>query len=89
MSNKRITLSCKRKGCKVSFKQITTNQEYCSPECREIESNENEKYPEYRCGGCNKMVPLGFNPVKEYNKWASFTCPECGYKRKIKETISI
>lgn len=44
---------------------------------KKAEELSNIKFPVFLCPNCGSKIALLFDPVKEYQKWAKFSCPHC------------
>jgi len=77
------------KICGNKFLAIKTTQFFCSRKCfkkdyyvrmkiKELEKDQNPKYPSKQCGLCGKVSQLDFDPIKNPQKFNAWGCPHCG-----------
>lgn len=77
---------CKREGCDNDFDKKRDNHEFCQRTCYRkwyydnIEGEEEETQPEYKCKHCGHVSKLDFDPVEEdsFIKFKNYECPDCG-----------
>ena len=87
-----IRRSCKT--CKTSFSAIKTTQLFCSRRCfkrdyyvrtriRIKEAALNPVFPKIKCGFCNTLISLNFDPLKSPGLFDSWECPNCGVSNQM------
>lgn len=73
------------KTCKKSFLPKSERHIFCTRKCfkkdfyhrKKAEELSNKKFPIFLCPNCAIRIELDFDPVKEYRRWAKFSCPKC------------
>jgi len=70
--------------CGGIFKPVKKRHYFCCTECKRkyyyINVENSTEFPVFSCPHCKFSIKLDFYPLKELEKWAKFTCPECKNK---------
>ena len=78
-----VKIRCKM--CHIFFLPKSQKNIYCKRSCfkkafyhrKKTEELNNIKFPIFKCPSCSRNIELGFDPLREDNRWLDFKCPFC------------